>query len=195
MVGLFTIVRCYPLPRTSFAPRLGFCTVGKPSRFVYGRRYGVRTLGRSRPRLARLVPLMGKASVSNITVSLGLPSSQKPLTWPVCRLWLARSRSFPPPPPGSVRLHRTATEAGTLLLSSFLIVWPHLGYAWSWYCTASLALSNALVDVISPTRFVATVHLRYSMSAPQVPWFSGVTAVAHPLCRRGGFSLNCSFLC
>jgi len=30
-----------------------------------------RTLGRSRPRLAGLVPLMGKASVSNITVSLG----------------------------------------------------------------------------------------------------------------------------
>jgi len=30
-----------------------------------------RTLGRSRPRLAGLVPLMGKGSVSNITVSLG----------------------------------------------------------------------------------------------------------------------------
>ena len=30
-----------------------------------------RTLGRSRPRLAGLVPLMGKASVSNITVPLG----------------------------------------------------------------------------------------------------------------------------
>jgi len=32
---------------------------------------GCRTISRSRPRLAGLVPLMGKASVSNLTVSLG----------------------------------------------------------------------------------------------------------------------------
>jgi len=38
------------------------------SLFVHGRRYGVQTLGRSRPQLAGLVPLMGKASVSNILV-------------------------------------------------------------------------------------------------------------------------------
>ena len=46
-------------------------------------------------------------------------SSQKPLLWPVCRLRLACSRSFLSPPPGFVRLHRTATilsPAGTLLL-------------------------------------------------------------------------------
>ena len=35
-----------------------------------------RTLGRSRPRLAGLVPRMGKASVSNTSVSLGSSSSK-----------------------------------------------------------------------------------------------------------------------
>ena len=40
----------------------------KASRFVYGRRYGVRTLGQIRPRLAGLAPLMWKAPVRNISV-------------------------------------------------------------------------------------------------------------------------------
>jgi len=44
--------------------------------------------------------------VSNITVSLSSSSSHKPLLWPVGRLWLACSRSFLSPPPGSVRWHR-----------------------------------------------------------------------------------------
>ena len=142
VVGLFTIVRCYPLPRTSFAPRLGFCTVGKLSRFVYGRRYGVRTLGRSRPRPAGLVPLMGKASVSNITVPLGLPSSQKPLTWSVCWLWLARSRSFLSPPPVFV---------------------PLLGYSYrplaGWHPTATPPSLAAFTHGRSPRlRFVVVLH-------------------------------------
>jgi len=42
-----------------------------------------RTLGRTRPRLARLVPLMGKASVCNITV---------PLSFVVCPKALAMAR-------------------------------------------------------------------------------------------------------
>jgi len=41
-----------------------------------------------------------------------------PLLWPVCRLWLARSRSFLLPPPCSVRWHCPAPLAGTLLLTS-----------------------------------------------------------------------------
>jgi len=40
----------------------------KASDFVHGWRFGVRTLCRSRPRVARLVPLMGKATVGNISV-------------------------------------------------------------------------------------------------------------------------------
>ena len=43
-------------------------------------------------------------------------SSQKPLLWPVSRLGLARWRSFLYLPPASVRWHRTAPKAGTLLL-------------------------------------------------------------------------------
>jgi len=65
-----------------------------------------RTLGQSWPQLAGLVSLMGKASVSNITVPPQSSSlSQKPLPWPVCWLWLAHSQSFLLPPPSSVCLH------------------------------------------------------------------------------------------
>jgi len=60
---------------------------------------------------------MGKASVSNITVSHGFVIVPKALAMAVCRLWLARSRSFLLPPPGSVRWHHTALLAGTLLLN------------------------------------------------------------------------------
>ena len=103
----------------------------KASCYAHGWHYGVRTLGRSRPRSAGLVPRMGNASVSNISASLGFVVVEKPLLRPVCRLWLARLRSFPSPPPGSVRWHRycpfpppgwhpTAPPplAGTLLLHS-----------------------------------------------------------------------------
>ena len=71
-------VRFSPLPRTCFAPRLALCTVGKLlAWFTVASR--CRSLGRSRPRLAGLVPLMGKASVSNITVPLGVVVVQKAL--------------------------------------------------------------------------------------------------------------------
>jgi len=75
---------------------------------------------------------MGKASVSNIKVPLGLVVAQKPGLWLVSRLWLACSRSFLYPPPGSVRLHCTATLhslAGTLLLPV------------GWHPTATLPLA------------------------------------------------------
>jgi len=75
---------------------------------------------------------MGKASVSNIKVSLSLVVAQKPGLWLVSRLWLACSRSLLYPPPGSVRLHRTATLrylAGTLLLPA------------GWHPTATLRLA------------------------------------------------------
>jgi len=63
-------VRFSPIPRTCFAPRLAFA---RSESFSLRSRSALRcrTLGRSRPRLAGLVPLMGKASVSNITVPLG----------------------------------------------------------------------------------------------------------------------------
>ena len=62
---------------------------------------------------------MGKASVSYITVSLGLAVAPKALAMArVGRLWLAGSRSFLYPPPGSVRWHLTAPSAGTLLLKT-----------------------------------------------------------------------------
>jgi len=64
-------------------------------------------------------------------------SSQKPLLWPVCQLWLACSRSFLPPPPGSVRWHRTApflSLAGTLLL---IIGWHRTAhYRLAPYCSS-----------------------------------------------------------
>jgi len=74
---------------------------------------------------------MGKASVSNIVVSLGFVIVPKALT--LARLSAAASflRSFLSPPPGSVRFHRTATilsAAGTLLLIT------------GWHPTATLRL-------------------------------------------------------
>jgi len=89
--------------------------------FSLGSRSGLwcRNLGRTRPWLAGLVPLMGKASVSNITVPIGLVVVPNPLLCPICRVWLARLRSFLAPSPGYVCLYRTTTIlslAGTLLL-------------------------------------------------------------------------------
>ena len=43
-------------------------------------------------------------------------SSQKPLLWPVCWLWVAGPQSFLHAPPGSVYRHCTALLAATLLL-------------------------------------------------------------------------------
>ena len=54
-----------------FRTSLSILQSWKASCFINSRRHGVRTLGRSRLRLAWLVPLMGKASVSNILVTLG----------------------------------------------------------------------------------------------------------------------------
>jgi len=60
-------VQFSPLPYTGFAPRLVFA---RSESFSLCSRSALRcqTLGRSRPGLAGLVPLMEKASVSNITV-------------------------------------------------------------------------------------------------------------------------------
>jgi len=72
-------VRFRPLGRTCFAPRLAFCPVGKllasstVGDIVAGLPVNV-GFGS-----ARLLPLMGKASVSNITVPLGLAVVPKAL--------------------------------------------------------------------------------------------------------------------
>jgi len=116
-----------------------------------------RTLGRSRPRLAGLVPLMGKASVSNITVSLGFVVVPKALAMArllaaaglLMILPLSSSRFCPLAPycyhplPG---WHRTAHPrlapdcyyvAGTLLLLSG---WhPTATHRLAPYCSSSLA--------------------------------------------------------
>jgi len=67
------------LPRTCFARRLAFCTVGKPlASFTVGdmvSRLSVEVGFGS----AGLVPLMGKALVSNFTVSLGFAVVPKAL--------------------------------------------------------------------------------------------------------------------
>jgi len=72
-------VRFSPLPRTCFAPRLAFCTVGKLlASFTGGdMAFGLSVeLGLGS---AGLGPLMGKASVSNITVALGFAVIRKAL--------------------------------------------------------------------------------------------------------------------
>jgi len=60
----------------------------KASRFVHDRSYSVPTLGRSKPGLAGLVPLMGKASVSNFTVPPGYCLVPKGLAM-ACLLFVA----------------------------------------------------------------------------------------------------------
>jgi len=113
-------VRFSPLPRTCFAPRLAFCTVGKllamltvgvavSESFSLRSRSALRcrTLGQSRPRLAGLVPLMGKASVSNITVPLGFVVVPKALAMARLSVVASPLAILPLPPPASVRWHRT----------------------------------------------------------------------------------------
>jgi len=102
---------CWVLPLTPhlLCTSLSILHGRKASRFVHGRRYGVRTLGRSKASvLLGLYLWWGKLRlVTSRSCSVSL-SPQKPLLWPVSRLWLPRSRSFLYPPPGSVRWHRTA---------------------------------------------------------------------------------------
>jgi len=96
------------------------------------------------------------------------------LIWPVCRLWLACSGSFLPPPPGSVCLSHYYYRSWYLTTSSSsTIVGPLLGYAQSWYCTASLTVVNALNrrnDWCDHTSMVINV-------VPQLQWFSHVSTI------------------
>ena len=119
---------------------------------------------------------MGKASVSNITVSLSLVVAQKPWLWPVSRLWalwLAHSRSFPSPPPGSVRWHRycpisapwlapyRSPSVGTLLLHS------------RWHPTANHQLASSLPGGsprLLPFRSVGPSSVTPSPGIALPPW-------------------------
>ena len=83
------------------------------------------------------------------------------MLWPVCRLWLACSRSFISPPSGSVRLHRTATilpPAGTLLL---ITGWhPTATHRLAPYCyspAGTLLLLHRSFDLssVTPSRGIA----------------------------------------
>jgi len=71
--------RLSPPPRTCFAPRLAFCALGK---LLASFTVGDRASGLSVEvgfGSAGLVPLMGKASVSNMTVLQGFPVVRKAL--------------------------------------------------------------------------------------------------------------------
>ena len=95
-------VRFSPLPRTCFAPRLAFCAVGKLlASFTVGDMASglVVEVGRGS---AGLVPLMGKASVSNITVPLAFAVIPKALA--MARLLVVASPfGILPLPPSRVR--------------------------------------------------------------------------------------------
>jgi len=95
-------VRFSPLPRTGFAPRLAFCAVGKlHASFTVGDmasglsvEVGFGSAG--------LVPQMGKALVSNITVPLGFAVVRKDLA--MARLSIVASPlAILPPPPSRFR--------------------------------------------------------------------------------------------
>jgi len=109
-------VRFSPLPSTCFAPYLAFCTVGNLLASF--------TVGDMASRLsvevgfgsAGLVPLMGKASVSNITVLLGFAVIRKALAMARSSVVASPLAILPLPPAGSVCWHRTAPKAGTLLV-------------------------------------------------------------------------------
>ena len=88
--------------------------------------------------------------------------AKTPLLWPVCRLWLACSRSFRLQPFGSVHLHRYCYISWDLTASSSsLIVRPLLGYAKSCYSRPLCLLLSPWIDVITG----ATVGLWLQMSA------------------------------
>jgi len=127
-----------PLTPHAFCISLSVCTVGKLlASFTVGvtvSRLSVE-VGLS---LLGLYLWWGKPRLVTSRSRLGSSSSQKPLLWPVCWLWLARSQSFLLPSPGSVRLHRYCYSSWHLTASSSSpIVRPLLGYAQSWYCTTS----------------------------------------------------------
>ena len=161
-----------------------------------------------------------------------MSSSQKALLWPVCRLWLARSRSFLFPPPGSVRWHHTAPfswhlsayppgwhPTATHRLAPYCPVAPLaslstpsdaflLGYAQSWYCTASVAAANALVKQCNYQRD-RCLRLRYqptflwfsskarSLSSLSGPRFEALAklSVVQGSIRKGLDLSTCTFLC
>ena len=96
---------------------LAICKVGKPSRFVYRRRYGVELSVEVGLGWPGLYPGWGKLRLVISRSRLVPPSFETPLTWPVCWLWLVGSRSFLPPPPVASGGTVTATPhslAGTL---------------------------------------------------------------------------------
>jgi len=107
----------------------------KASRFAHGRRYSVGLSVKVGPGLLSLYLWWGKSRLVTSRFSSVSSLSQKPLLRPVCRLWLAGWRSFLLPSPGSVRWHRTAPLAGTLLLA---VGWhPTAGRRLAPYCSPS----------------------------------------------------------
>ena len=98
--------------------------------------------------------LMGKASVSNFTVSRSPSSSEKHRLWPVYQLSLASWLPLHILSSSSSRCSVTATihslglhPTATLRLVTFSTVAP-VGYARSSYCTASVADVNALGRIV-----------------------------------------------
>ena len=150
----------------------------KASRFVHGRRYGVRTHGRSRPRLAGLLPLMGKATVSNLSVP---PPYCRHSKSPCYGLLVgcgepARDSSLSLLPVLSA-CTITATTAGTLLSPhpprSFVLssVTPSRG----------IALPPCLVSTtLDRCNYRRDCTFMVTNVGPQVPWFSLVTAITNP---------------
>jgi len=141
----------------------------------------VRTLGRSRPRLAGLVPLMGKATVSNISVP---PQYCRRPKSPCYGLLVscgqpARDPSFSLLPVLSA-CTVTATAAGTLLPPhpprSFVLssVTPSRGTALP-PCLVSNALDRC--NYRRDRTFMVT------NVGPQVQWFSLIAAITHPPTR------------
>jgi len=93
--------------------------IRKACRFAHSQQYGVLTLRRSRSHLVGLVPLMGKASVSNIAILLRFviaPNAPAMACWSVLPSLLV---IVPPAPPSAVHWHPTAaflSLCGTQLL-------------------------------------------------------------------------------
>jgi len=112
------------------------------------------------------------------------------LLWPICRLWLARSRSFPFLPPGSVRWHHTAPLASILLLKTphqlapycspsagtllLLTGWhPTATHRLAPYCSPSLAgipSARWLRSPFSPSDRLTFPWLRLSRGIALPPW-------------------------
>jgi len=133
---------CLVLPLT---PHL-LCTLlrtlrsRKASIFVHGLRYGVGLSVEVGLGLLGLYLWWGKPWLVKSRSGPGLVVVPKGLAMAVCRLWLAHSRSFLHPHPGSVRWHCTPPLAGNLLLTT-----PHwlapLLLPTGWYPTATHRLA------------------------------------------------------